>query len=94
MKKPEISFRHFSGSGPLSIYWYPGPYGIAIEATKGRGVGWFSPSGELLGIELDDVCVKEDSQTIEFRSGNAVSVRVKGGKVIVHRHRSKHTKAA
>ncbi len=39
MKKLDISFRHFSGSGPLSIYWHDGPYGDAIEAKRGEGVG-------------------------------------------------------
>ena len=94
MKKPEVSFRHFGGSGPLSVYWYPGPYGVAIEAIKGRGVGWFSPSGDLLGTEFDDVDVKADTQTIEFRGGYSVSVRVKTGKVAVQLHRPKHKKAA
>jgi hypothetical protein len=32
MSKPTISFRHFGGSGPLSVYWHPGPYGDAVEA--------------------------------------------------------------
>ncbi|MBI4403907.1 MAG: hypothetical protein HY537_07095 [Deltaproteobacteria bacterium] len=94
MKKSEISFRHFGGSGPLSVYWYPGPYGVAVEATRGRGVGWFSPSGELLGVEFDDVDVKADSQTIEFRGGYSVSVRVKNGKATATLHRSKRKKAA
>jgi hypothetical protein len=45
MKKPRIVFRHFSGSGPLSIYWHEGPYGDAIEVTKGCGVAWLAPNG-------------------------------------------------
>ena len=94
MKKPEISFRHFGGSGPLSVYWYSGPYGVAIEAIKGSGVGWFSPSGDLLGAEFDDVGVKTDSQAIEFRGGYSVSIRVKNGRVAVRQHRPKHKKAA
>ena len=36
MKKPEISFRHYGGSGPISIYWHNGPYGDAKEALKGK----------------------------------------------------------
>jgi hypothetical protein len=34
MKKPRIVFRHFAGSGPLSIYWYDGPYGDAVEVIN------------------------------------------------------------
>jgi len=94
MKKPEISFRHFGGSGPLSVYWYPGPYGVAVEASKGRGVGWFSPSGELLGVEFDDVEVTADNQIIEFKVGYSVSIKTKKGKVSVGLHRPKRKKAA
>lgn len=94
MKKTEISFRHFGDSGPLSIYWYPGPYGIAIEAIKGAGVGWFSPSEEILGVEFDDVAIKNDSQTIEFRNGYSVTIVVKNSKVVVTTHRPKRKKAA
>lgn len=94
MKKLEISFRSFEGSGPLSVYWYPGPYGIAVEATKGSGVGWFSPAGEILGVEFDDVDEKGDEQSLFFRNGYSVSVRVKNGKVKVMLHHRKHEKAA
>lgn len=94
MKKHEISFRHFGGSGPLSVYWYPGPYGVAVEANKGRGVGWFSPSGDLLGAEFDDVNAKADSQTIEFRGGYSVSIRVTNRRVTVQLRRPKHKRAA
>ena len=53
MKKPRIVFRHFAGSGPLSIYWHDGPYGDAIEAIKGRGVAWLAPNriGAVAGAE-------------------------------------------
>lgn len=47
MKKPEISFRPYSGSGPLSIYWSSGPYGDAIEAVNGEGVSWHSPNPDV-----------------------------------------------
>lgn len=50
MKKPRISFRHFSGSGPLSVYWHDSPYGDAVEATDGRGVAWLAPNGQLLPL--------------------------------------------
>lgn len=64
MKKLNISFRHFDGSGPVSIYWHDGPYGDAVEANKGVGVGWFSASHDLLGVEFDDVEYKKDHQTL------------------------------
>ena len=83
MKKPRIVFRHFSGSGPLSIYWYDGPYGDAVEAVKGRGVAWLAPNGELLGVELDDVTWARDEQTSSFPMATSSVVRVARGKVTV-----------
>ena len=83
MKRPTISFRHFGGSGPLSAYWYPGPYGDAVEATHGKGVGWFAPNGELLGVEFDDVAVHDDRQALTFKNGVTVEVGVRKGKASV-----------
>src|SRR5438094_3018374 len=95
MRKSRISFRHFSGSGPLSIYWHDGPYGDAVEAVKGRGVAWLAPNGELLGVEFDDVARAADAQTLELPNGDVVTVRVKKGKVTVRqRHRARRTSAA
>ena len=94
-RKPRISFRHFSGSGPLSIYWHDGPYGDAVEAVKGRGVAWLAPNGELLGVEFDDVASPADAQTLELPNGDVVTVRVTRGKVTVRqRHRGRKTSAA
>ena len=73
MKKPRIVFRHFSGSGPLSIYWHDGPYGDALEAIKGHGVAWLAPNGELLGVELDDVKWARDEQSLELPNAMATS---------------------
>ncbi|MBI1814092.1 MAG: hypothetical protein HYR72_03875 [Deltaproteobacteria bacterium] len=87
MKKPSISFRHFEGSGPLSVYWYPGPYGDAVDARSGAGVGWFAPNGELLGVEFDDVTVEHDHQTLPFANGESVEIEVSRGKVSVRRKR-------
>ena len=83
MKRPVISFRHFAGSGPLSIYWYEGPYGDAVEAKGGAGVGWFAPNGQLLGVEFDDVSCDKDHQTLIFANHETVEVRVARGKVSV-----------
>src|SRR6059058_5040750 len=78
MRKPRISFRHFSGSGPLSIYWHDGPYGDAVEAVKGRGVAWLAPNGELLGVEFDDVARAADAQTLELPNGDGHRARKEG----------------
>jgi hypothetical protein len=86
MKKPTISFRHFGGSGPLSVYWYPGPYGDAVEARDGSGVGWFAPNGEVLGVEFDDVAFSRDHQVLVFSGGARIDVRVAHGKVSVQPH--------
>ena len=96
MKTPEIFFRVIGDSGPLSIYWYPGPYGDAVEAIKGNGVGWFAPNGELLGVEFDDVRAARDHELLEFKSGISVEVFIKKSKVRVHLYRpqSRNRKAA
>ena len=101
MKKPEISFRVRGGSGPISIYWHEGPYGDAIEAMLGDGVGWFSSIKEILGVEFDDVSFESDHQTLEFSEGYRVEVKVKNGKIKVkldkdpgvHKPHSKHQSA-
>ena len=66
MKKPKISFRIFGHSGPLSISWFPGPMGDAVEASNLIGVGFFSPNGELLSVEFDDVKEEGDHQVLAF----------------------------
>jgi len=45
-KDVEIFFKPISGSAPLSLYFYPGQLGDAIEAINEIGVGWFSSNGE------------------------------------------------
>lgn len=94
MKKPKISFRVFGDSGPLSVYFYPGPYGDAVEAQSGDGVGWFSSSSkELLGVEFDDVSEKADSQVLKFKGGWEVEVEVKKGQAAVKLHHPKKKSA-
>ncbi len=80
MKKPKISFRAYGGSGPLSIHWYDA-FGDAEEAIRGNGVCWYSPSGEILAVEFDDVDFSSDDQSLELRDGTVVHIKVKGGKV-------------
>lgn len=95
MKRLRISFRHFSGSGPLSIYWHDGPYGDAVEARKGRGVAWLAPNGQLLGVEFDDVAWKDDDQALELPTDDIVRVQVRRGRVSVRvKRRPRRTRAA
>lgn len=95
MRRPRVSFRHFSGSGPLSIYWHDGPYGDAVEATKGCGVAWLAPNGQLLGVEFDDVAWKADDQILELPNDDVVRVRVRRGRTTVRVKRPpKRTHAA
>jgi hypothetical protein len=65
-KKPEVYFSPIDGSAPLSIYWYSGPKGDAVEAKNEDGVGFFSPSGVLLGVIFDDVSEKKDRQHLKI----------------------------
>ena len=83
MKKPEIIFRPIGDSGPLSIYWYDGPYGDAVESAEGSGVAWYSPTGELLGVEFDDVNKENDIQKITLQNGEQIEVQVVKGKTLI-----------
>ena len=81
MNKPEIFFRPIGNSGPLSIYWYPGPYGNAIECKEGKGVVWLSPTGDILGVEFDDVNKDNDHQILKTPDGTNLEVFVSSSKV-------------
>jgi len=80
-KNGEVFFRPIESSAPLSIYWYHGSKGDAIEANNGNGVGFFSPEGELLGVIFDDVNENNDNQMLEF-DNYRVEVKTKNKKVI------------
>jgi len=80
MKKGKVFFHPIEGSAPLSISWYSGPKGDAVEAKNGTGVGYFSPTGELLGVMFDDVSEKSDHQVLEF-DRYRVEVTTKNGRV-------------
>lgn len=83
MKKPKIFFRPIGESGPLSVYWYEGPYGDAVEAMNGTGVAWYSPTGELLGVEFDEVKKDGDTQKLILQNGKEVELNVLRGKANV-----------
>jgi len=85
MKKAKVSFRVIGDSGPLTISWFDGPKGDAVEAKNGIGVGFFSSDGTLLCVEFDDVNEKHDSQSLEF-DRYQVEASVNKGKVsyLVH----------
>ena len=78
--KAKVFFRPIEGSAPLSIHWYPGPFGDAKEATSGNGVYWCSPNGELLAVQFDDVREDRDEQTLVCHKHLRVQLSVKGGK--------------
>ena len=74
-------FKPIGGSAPLFIYYYEsGNLGDAIEATNEVGVGWFSPNGEILAVQFDDVDEKKDHQVLKF-DRYQVEVSVNKGKI-------------
>ena len=81
--KPKIFFNPIEGSAPLSINWYPGPYGVAHDSKEGSGVYFTAPNGELLAVQFDDVDEKQDQQTLVTKNGIRVSINVKAGKVAI-----------
>jgi hypothetical protein len=81
--KPKVLFNPIEGAAPLSVNWYPGPFGDAHEAKEGNGVYFTSPNGELLAVQFDDVEEKQDQQTLVTKNGVRVSITVKVGKVTV-----------
>jgi hypothetical protein len=80
MKEGRIFFHPIEGSGPLTISWTTDPKGDALEALKGSGVGFFSPSGELLCVIFDEVLAFDDHQFLEFDLYH-IEVIVKNNKV-------------
>ena len=93
MKKPSVNFRPIGNSGPLTVYWQEGPYGNAIECKEGKGVAWLSHSGELLGVEFDDVKHEEDHQIIKTPAGDKIEIVVTKGNVQVNLHTREQTAA-
>ena len=80
-KKPRFFFNPIGGSAPLSVYFYEaGALGDAVEANNEIGVGWFSPNGELLAVQFDDVEEKQDHQLLEF-DRYRVDIAVSKGKI-------------
>lgn len=79
---PDIFFEDRGGAGPLAIYWKEGPYGNAVEANNGKGVGFFSDSGELIAVQFDEVQAHGDVQTLVFNGEISVQVEVKDSKVV------------
>lgn len=79
--KPKVFFNPIEGSAPLSINWYPGPYGDAHESKEGNGVYFTSPNGELLAVQFDDVEEKQDQQILTTKSGISINVTVKAARI-------------
>lgn len=82
-RKSKIFYHPIEGAAPLSVYWYPGPYGDAKESKEGNGVYFSSPNGELLGVQFDNVDESSDQQSLTTKYGHRIHVKVKAGKVNV-----------
>ncbi len=82
MKKASSTFfKPIGGSAPLSIYFYEsGSLGDAVEANNEIGVGWFSPNGEILAVQFDDVEEAKDHQILQF-DRYRVEVSVNKGRI-------------
>lgn len=81
-KKPDIFFEKRGGFGPLAIYWEEGPYGEAVEAIEGNGIGFFDPIGNLLAVQFDMIQSNSDHQSLRFDLETIVKIKVKKGKVV------------
>ncbi len=91
-QKAKVFFHPIEGSASLAISWVPGPKGAAVESKNERGVGFFSPRGELLGVVFDDV-TENDAQFLDF-ADYRVEVKVKRGRVTHHVESRKRGNAA
>lgn len=80
MKKAKVTFLPIEGAGILHLDFYPGPFGDAVESKNGDGVGFFSATGELLGVSFDEVSEKKDRQELIF-DRYRIEATVQKGKV-------------
>lgn len=80
MKNPKITFISIDGTGSLHIDFQSGPFGDAVEANKGDGIGFFGASGELQGVTFDDVSEEHDHQVLEFERYQ-VEIKVNRGRI-------------
>jgi hypothetical protein len=81
-KYPETFFESSGGEGPLYVYFSKGPYGNAVDDESGKGAGFFSENGELIGVLFDRVNESSDAQTLKFSKNRSVTIRVKNKKII------------
>jgi hypothetical protein len=81
MNSAKFFYNPIDGSAPLSIYWYDGAKGDAVEAPTGEGVGFFSPSQDILGVIFDNVSEQDDEQELFFANGGKIKIKVLSKKV-------------
>jgi len=81
MNSPKIFYNPIDGSAPLSIYYFDGAKGNAIEADFGDGVGFFGPSQDFLGVIFDNVSDQNDEQELFFSNGAKIKIRVHLNKI-------------
>ena len=67
----------------MAVYWFPGPYGTAHESKEKSGVYFETPTGELLGVQFDDVEAEKDAQSLTTKKGTTVRIEVKKGKISI-----------
>ena len=91
LKKPKIFFNPIAGSGILSITWYSGPLGSAVEANNEIGIGYFGHNDDLLGVQFDDVDAEKDHQVLKF-DYYSVEIKVSKGKVTYSLKQTKPSK--
>lgn len=82
-KYPEYYFENDGGEGPLYIYFEDGDYGNAIDDGTGAGAGFFDDQGRMIAVLFDRVSDKNDHQTVKFKNGQFVEIRVSKGKVSI-----------
>lgn len=66
MKKAKITYIPIDGTGALHLDFLPGPFGDAVEANHGDGIGFFTSNGVLQGVTFDEVSESRDHQVLEF----------------------------
>lgn len=80
LKKPKIFFNPIAGSSILSITWYSGPLGDAVESNNEIGIGYFGHNGDLLSVQFDDVDAEQDQQLPKFDREKKKNARCADGK--------------
>ena len=93
MKKAKVSFFPIDETGVLHLDFAKGPFGEAVEALEGDGVGFFDALNGLLGVTFDDVAIDGDRQALVFKN-ISVEIRSRKGKISYSVHTGSRKKPA